>query len=282
MALTLERAGRPRNQRPSTFLTAGAAIWLIALLASSSTAGAAESSARARLFATLPDWTGLWETEARAEFSNHGKFPATPKLWDKPPYTEAAQENYAPEGFPLAGLENFFAVFNRRPRGEKDCQPAGFPGIAETLLEGGIFEWLVTPEETLLVASDGTLRHIYTDGRPHPKPEDLWPTPVGDSIGHWEGDTLVIDTIAREAGPIVHFTGAADLSERAHFIERVRRTGANTLEDQMIIDDPLRFTHPWHVTIRYARVSVLDRMIPTGCEHDRNTVGDEHGIAPPR
>ena len=266
-----------------TLRVVGAAIPLLALLAVSASGDAAEPSARARLFATLPDWTGLWETEAQAEFITRGKLPATPKLWDKPPYTTAARKKYAPGGYPFAGARNFFAVTNGVAPTVKVCRPFGFPGVTEMLFEDGIFELLVTPEETLLVAADGTIRHIYTDGRPHPKAEDLWPTPVGDSIGHWEGDTLLIDTIAREPGPIVPYMNAANLSEKAHFTERVRRTGADTMEDQMIIDDPLRFTHPWHVTIRYAREKLVDRMIPIGgCAHDRDTVGDQHGVAPPR
>jgi hypothetical protein len=85
----------------------------------------------------------------------------------------------------------------------------------------------------------------FADGRPHPKKEDLWPTDLGDSIGHWEGATLVIDTIARKAGPVVPNTvGFADLSAQAHFTERLTRIDADTLQDDMTIDDPQRFVHP--------------------------------------
>ena len=58
-----------------------------------------------------------------------------------------------------------------------------------------MFEILTTPEETAMIFSSREIRHVYTDGRPHTPNEDLWPTPWGDSIGHWEGQTLVIDTI---------------------------------------------------------------------------------------
>ena len=202
----------PRNlMRPSgegivksqTSRAAPAAI--IALVTFAAMAGAAEPTTRARTFAALPDWTGLWEAEAHAAMVMHGKFPATPKLWDQPPYTAAAQKQYAPDGFPRPALGNFFATFNRLPRKAKYCAPAGFPNIMDTPFEGGMIELIVTPEQTLLVAADGTLRHIYTDGRPHPEPGDLWPTRTGDSIGHWEGTTLVIDTIAREPGPLDRF-----------------------------------------------------------------------------
>lgn len=83
---------------------------------------------------------------------------------------------------------------------EQHVEIVGFPTIMYVPLADFMFELLLTPEQTVLVSTDGTVRHIYTDGRSHPKPEDLWPTPVGDSIGHWEGTTLVVDTLAREPG----------------------------------------------------------------------------------
>jgi len=289
MKLTLKRRGRQ-----DTLRSIRAAIPVIVPLAVAAAVprgaapqaatvphAAGDPSVRAHLFAGLPDWTGIWETEAAAALEA-GMDPATPKLWDKPPYSSAAQKKYAPNGFPLAGAKSFFAALTGVQATGKLCQPLGFPGVMEVPVPDYLFELLVTPEQTLLIAADGTLRHIYTDGRPHPKPEDLWPTPTGDSIGYWKGDTLVIDTIAREPGPIAPSPGIANLSQAAHFSERLRRINADTLEDAMTIEDPLRFTHPWQVTIRYARVKNLDRMIPTGCEHDRNPlVNGELIVAPP-
>src|SRR4030095_4507992 len=115
------------------------------------------------------------------------------------------------------------------------------------------------------------VRHIYTGGRMHPGADDLWLTPMGDSIGQWDGQTLVIDNVARAPGPIM-LSPAVTLSERAHFTERVRLIDNNKLEDQMRIDDPLRFTHPWQLTVQYSRVTGIDRMVAWGCENDRNPV----------
>jgi hypothetical protein len=271
--------------RPWIGLAVAAATPVIALFALGIEAGADNPAARVRLFAALPEWTGIWETEAAMQL-DRGVFPPVPKLWREPPYTPVAQKKYAPAGFPLMTAKNAFD-FQSRTATEKLCQPLGFPSIMEMPVGDFLFELLVTPEQTLLLAQDGTVRHIYTDGRPHPKPADLWPTPSGDSIGHWEGQTLVIDTIARTPGPIaglpgIERLGTANLSVQAHFTERLRRIGTDTLEDVMTIEDPLRFTHPWQVKIRYARLKDLDRLIPTDCEHDRNTVGDKFGIAPPR
>ena len=70
------------------------------------------------------------------------------------------------------------------------------------------------------------------------------------------------------------FAPAAKLSEQAHFTERVRQVDKNTLEDQLTIEDPVRFRQPWIVTLRYTRVADLTRLIPYDCEADRNPVDD--------
>ena len=79
-----------------------------------------------------------------------------------------------------------------RPGGAVTACSFGYPAL---MIESPLmFEILPTPKETALIFSSREIRHVYTDGREHPGKEDLWPTPWGDSIGHWEGDTLVIDT----------------------------------------------------------------------------------------
>ena len=242
-------------------------------------APAAETPApRALTFAALPNWTGLWETEAAARLSATGKLEP-PKLWEKPPYnaewekkSRGSRSNREPAALP-ADL----------PRAVKVCEPGGFPAAMDHPVPDHLFEMLVTPEQTLLVSSDGAIRHIYTDGRQHPKAEDLWPTAEGHSIGHWEGDTLVIDTIARKAGPVgPPLPGIADLSEQAHFSERLRLLDADTLQNHMTIDDPQRFSHPWQVVIRYKRAKDVDRMIAVNCrENDRNPVVDGNFVITP-
>ena len=92
----------------------------------------------------------------------------------------------------------------------------------------------------------------------------------------------MVDTIAREAGPVLPFPGTANLSDQAHFTERLRRTGADTLEDVMTIDDPQRFARPWQVHLRYLRVHDVDRLIPVGCDHDRDTVVNGKIVVTPR
>jgi len=248
-----------------------------------------------RTFAALPNWTGLWETDASAamlsqlggahdELSSEEALRADFKrvvLLGNPPYNAEWQKKAA---------ESQEKAAKARKSGRASAPRAvcsaglwgGFPAVMDSVVPDDTFEAVVTPEETLFIFPDGEVRHIYTDGRPHPKPEDLWPTRMGDSIGRWQGATLVVDTIARKAGPIFPLF-SADLSGRAHFTERIRRLDADTMENRMTIDDPLRFVRPWDLTIVYKRVTNLDRMIETNCsENDRNPlVNGQFVVAPP-
>lgn len=233
-------------------------------------------ASRAAVFARLPDWTGIWETEAAVTLRSTGRLQP-PQLWSAPPYNAEWQGRSArPGGAPSSATD--------LPPTIKACEPAGFPASMEHPVPDLLFELLVTPEQTLLVLTNGEVRHIHTDGRRHPDRDDLWPTPEGDSIGHWEGDTLVVDTVARKAGRVgPPMPGIADLSEQAHFTERLRRLDADTMENILTIDDPQRFSRPWQITIRYKRAKDVQRMIAVDCrENDRNPVVDGRFIiAPP-
>ncbi|MGH8218758.1 MAG: hypothetical protein ACREUT_09375 [Steroidobacteraceae bacterium] len=277
----VERPALRIRMTPAAAPVLSAVLSLLMVLASAAT-GASESSARARIFSNLPDWTGIWVSEgAMAVLA--GKPLPQPKLWGQPPYTPGAKKRYASVRLTAPDGKDALEALQQVLPAVKVCKSSGFPAIMEAPVPDYLFELLVTPEQVLLVATDGTVRHIYTDGRPHPRPEELWPTATGDSIGHWEGKTLVIDTIAREAGAITPFPGGANLSDQAHFTERLRRTGADTLEDRLTIEDPQRFTRPWQLTLSYVRVHDVNRLVPVDCEHDRNPeVGGKFIVAPPR
>ena len=257
-------------------------LWcaVIAVAMAGPVAAGRPGAPRARTFTQLPNWTGIWETEAAARLlTSAGHTFEMPKLWGKPPYNPEwarKQPGAPPPGPPPPGGGDLAPTI-------KVCSPGGFPAIMEYPVPDYLFEILVTPEETLLLATDGAARHIYTDGRPHPQPDELWPTVLGDSIGHWQGGTLVIDTIARTAGPVGPVPWAANLSDQAHFTERLRLIGEDTLQDELTIDDPARFVRPWQITVRYQRVKDISRMIAVNCaENDRNpVVGGKIVIVPP-
>jgi hypothetical protein len=82
------------------------------------------------------------------------------------------------------------------------------------------------------------MRIIPLDGRPHVSPSiRRW---MGDSVGNWDGDTLVVDTT--NFTDKTHFRGA---DHNLHVIERFTRTGENALQYRFTIDDPTAFTKPW-------------------------------------
>ncbi len=262
----------------------GAALGLgFALALLGATAWAQEhwsAAERERIFATLPNWNGLWESRVSALSDNLTGYPTAAiaanrsppsdisrllsrSLYGKPPYRPGWEREHQAE---------LDAAKHGKPG--KLCRDVPFPALLQLPL---MFQVFVTPEETLFLYENGDVRHIYTD-RKHPKKEDLWPTKRGNSIGHWEGATLVIDTIEVEPesrGP--------QLSDRAHFVERVRLIDPNTLEDDLTVEDPQRLAHPWQVVTRWSRVLDEDRMLPYDCENDRNPiVNGKFTIAPPR
>jgi hypothetical protein len=87
-----------------------------------------------------------------------------------------------------------------------------------------------------------TVRFMFTDGRPHSKDPD--PTFGGESIGHWEGDTLVVDTIGVDSR--VMDMEKWHPSEKQHLIERFTRTSKNYLTYELTIEDPLVLAKPYH------------------------------------
>jgi hypothetical protein len=229
---------------------------------------------RARIFATLPNWSGLWESKWLAAADNLTGYPTA----EGGPLTEFLTR-YVPLGAKPPYKPGLQSGQQTSDWSQKTCADIRFPAVLEW---PRMFQLFVTPEETLFLYDDGDVRHIYTDGRKHPKQEDLWPTHRGNSIGHWEGSTLVIDTIEVKAGRILPFPGVADLSEQAHFTERVRRVDSNTMQDDLTIDDPVRLAHPWQVSTRWSRVQDQDRLLPFDCDNDRNVVvNGKITVAPP-
>jgi Carboxypeptidase regulatory-like domain len=99
-------------------------------------------------------------------------------------------------------------------------------------------------------------RLVYMDGRPHPKdPNPSW---MGHSVGKWEGDTLVVDTVGFNGRAWATFSGLPT-TERLHVIERFRRIDLGHLEKEITIDDPGAYARPW--TIKKAAV-----LAPAGYE----------------
>lgn len=96
----------------------------------------------------------------------------------------------------------------------------------------------------LLGGGDRNWRVIYTDGRPQGEPDEVVRGYYGNSVGRWDGDTLVVDTI----GFNEHFwmtAGGLPHTEALHLTERISRPNLNTLKYEVTIDDPRTYTRPW-------------------------------------
>jgi hypothetical protein len=242
---------------------------LAALLAAAATSAfaAPKSAKRLQAFAKLPDWSGYWIVDSIHETAG--------SLLDVPKVKFFGDIPYNP---------TWMAQYNKR-RGElrekevKQCV-IDFPTTMESPQP---FMLTVTPEQTIYMAGDGTFRQIFTDGRPHPPKDQLFPSITGHSIGHWEGQTLVVDTVARKPGPVL-FLGGAAFSEQAHFRERIRLVAKDKLEDEMTIEDPVALSHPWTVKLGYDRTTLIDHLDPYYCELEDRIDFDKDGkmvIKPP-
>jgi hypothetical protein len=115
----------------------------------------------------------------------------------------------------------------------------------------------------ILYGYPGTFRSIPTDGGPHSADPD--PTWMGESIGHWDGDTLVVDTVG--------FNDKTEISgylhtQALHIVERFRRAEYNTLQYEATLDDPNVFAKPWTVTRAFALRPDMAKVDEFVCENN--------------
>jgi hypothetical protein len=124
------------------------------------------------------------------------------------------------------------------------CKPSGF--ARQFITPYGV-EFVELPELDRMYIFDiggpHTYRTIYMDGRPHP--EHLEPSYYGHSIGWWDGDTLVVDTVGYNDSFWMDRRGVPH-TDKLHTIERFTRTNHDTMSYEMTIDDPGAFTKPWN------------------------------------
>ena len=112
------------------------------------------------------------------------------------------------------------------------------------------------------------VRWIYLNAK-HPPVEDRDNNWQGDSIAHWEGDTLVVDTVGLSSKNTIDKVGLPT-SDDLHVIEHIRMTGRDNFEDLITIDDPKTFTRTWSVKALYKRMPPDTRLGEYVCENNRN------------
>lgn len=123
------------------------------------------------------------------------------------------------------------------------CKPTG--GMRNLSIPYGIDIVAVPEEQRMYLFHTGgshTFRLIYMDGRPHPA--DLDPSYGGHSVGHWEGDTLVIDSVGFNERGWIDSRGIPNTT-KLHLIERITRPDFETLRYEMTVDDPGAYTATW-------------------------------------
>jgi hypothetical protein len=169
----------------------------------------------------------------------------------------------APAGPELKpGAEKFKVVRPTEDTGQySDCMPlAGPQGFAVP------YQFQVvqsTRSVAILYGYPGTFRTIPTDGTLHPADPD--PTWMGDSVGRWDGDTLVVDSVG--------FNDKTEINgyrhtEALHLIERFRRPDFNTLQYEATLEDPNVFAKPWTLTRSFALRPDLSKVDEFVCEHN--------------
>jgi len=122
-------------------------------------------------------------------------------------------------------------------------------------------------------------RIIYMDGRPHPA--NLKPTNYGHSIGHFEGDTLVVDTIGYNEKFWIDTRGTPH-TEKLHFVERFTRKDFNTMEYVATIDDPGAYTAPWTTSVFTMRWTANSDLFEYICQDNNHgpelMIGSQEGV----
>ena len=210
------------------------------------------SPARVNAFAKLPNWSGLWE-EFRAGASGG---PDDPAEFKQQIALSSVHPPYNAEWAAKAA-----AAAKARANGpDKLCGNLGFPSLM--IGSALMFDAIVTPEETSLAFDFQETRHIYTDGKPLPPVDERFGTTWGTSVGHWEGQTLVVDTVA-SSSPVDSI--GDPISDQATYHERIQLINKDTLQDQLTITDPIALTHPWHLTRTYTRVPNMTRFVEEEC-----------------
>jgi len=233
-----------------------------------------EDASEPRESPNLPDWSGVWLMQGGTVFDRAtwtgGGGSITVGSRAHPPYNAEWEAIYARH---LELRDQF-----RFPDTQSTCGiPAGFPRVFN--LPDPV-EFVVRPEQVWILTENGpNVARVYTDGRPHL--DEPWGTYTGDSVGHWEGDTLVFTTIGlkgwRDQDQILDRSGLV-ISDAAHITTRMRKTDDTTLEVRMTIEDPKALTEPWLVTKTFAKMPDGTRVYDYGCaENNRNPIDPTTG-----
>jgi hypothetical protein len=182
-------------------------------------------AAKTRAASTTPDFSGVWFIP-----EYHRNLPK-----EDPPF-----QPWAEALLKKRDAENNQADPDSGPDPIERCIP---PGVPRIMLQPFPWEIVHAKDRVIMIFEyQALVRQIFTDGRGHPKDLDL--TYMGHSIGRYEGNTLVVDTVGLNDKTWLDPMGLPH-SDALHVVERIRRVDQDTLEVVYTIDDPKAYTKTW-------------------------------------
>ena len=191
-----------------------------------------------------PDLSGVWT----AKNTPGARYRGWGFMAEEPPMTPWALEKFklTKPSFGPRSFKDSNDPVNPTTVNATGCFP---PGVPRIYLQPFPMEIIQQPNRVLIIYEfDHLIRQIWMDGRAHLK--DLPGTWMGDSIGKWEGDTLVVDTTGFNDKTWVDRAGHPH-SEDLHVVERLKKTDAKTLQIDILMDDPMAYTKPWGGRLDY-------------------------------
>lgn len=217
-----------------------------------------ESDAIPRMADGRPDLSGVWWGGADVGGPGFGRGGGGRGAGGTPPPT-------------FASLYQPWAAERAEQLSDKDdptlqCVPTAFGTLNVRLWDvGAVGQIISTPEFVVLLSETyHGYQIIPTDGRPHR--DFLPPSYRGDSVGHWEGDTFVVETTNFTDDTWMQAEGIVSFhSDALRIVERYRRVDANTLVIDATVYDPEVLTEPWTVPTQTLQLAPFDQIMPLIC-----------------
>jgi len=216
-----------------------------------------------------PDLTGVWHMSRGLDGGIAGGSENATTLAPHDSYSNNIFKDMKPEDYPerpeAAKIRIARMSTGIRPSPTLYCLPSGMPVNA---MVNEVMKFVQTPKITMILYElDGTYRQIYTDGRK--LPVDPTPSWLGYSIGHWDGDTFVVETIGFNDRTWLDITGHSH-SEAMRLTERYRRLDYGHLEIEMTFDDPKMYTRPFSIKFYHQLQAGSDIMESYCNENERD------------
>jgi hypothetical protein len=243
---------------PSTFLLATS---LFAQAAGTVPAASSEATSIPRLPDGKPELNGVW---------NH---PYVPDMSKSSERNGMSQEGPGVLPFTPQALEAF-QKYNPAVDGDYtgSCLPFGYLRSFNAPYPIQIMQ---TSKYVAFLFEQNTWFHVVRLNGKHPDPADLNPTWFGDSVGKWDGDTLVIDTIGFNGKTRLDTVGHPH-SDALHVIQELRRVDADHLSIKFTVMDPKTFTKPWTNTRVFKLMATGQELLEYSCEENNRDLTGGH------